>query len=385
MRRPIVLAFFLTFAHAAVLLCIRTQGSDGWIESFLQWDSAWYRDIALYGYRSTLFPPVNTVLPAAGIRFFTNTGFFPAYPLLARTAAVLLFQTSSAGLLIVSWFATWGFWTYLISLLRSWKASAETIFLTVCLIVAHPSAFYLFAGYSESLFLFAALGWLYWSNRHAILAAMHGLLMTATRITGIVLAPILVLTETRRPRHILIACIALLGAGAFFVFCARTLGQWNLYFAAQAHGWDTHPKYFFPIQPYALDTIVPFVTNLWGDIVQPYHRASVVLLPITSWLGIGVSVWAWKKKAIRHAPVSTLLLAGWIMQYVHIAGTISVGFRSMARHTMLSYIFFVLAGAFLARENKSRLFVPAGLAFFMASGTVQIILFRAFGSGLWVA
>src|SRR6266478_1825937 len=56
----------------------------------------------------------------------------------------------------------------------------------------HPAAFFLVAGYSESLFLMALLGFIYWSAAEGssakFWAAVHGIVMSATRIVGIVCA-----------------------------------------------------------------------------------------------------------------------------------------------------------------------------------------------------
>src|SRR4029453_3273517 len=70
-------------------------------------------------------------------------------------------------------------------------ARSVQIFATI-LILANPAAFFLVAAYSESLFLMALLGFIYWSAAEGrtakVLAAVHRGGMSATRIIGIVCA-----------------------------------------------------------------------------------------------------------------------------------------------------------------------------------------------------
>ena len=45
-----------------------------------------------------------------------------------------------------------------------WNVSSALQICAALLILAHPAAFFLVAGYSESLFLMALLGFVYWSS-----------------------------------------------------------------------------------------------------------------------------------------------------------------------------------------------------------------------------
>src|SRR5207302_3000051 len=77
-----------------------------------------------------------------------------------------------------------------------WNLPSGWQLLGALAILAHPAAFFLVAGYSESLFLMGLLGFLFWSGTEArgarILAAIHGIVMSATRIVGLpcALAPL---------------------------------------------------------------------------------------------------------------------------------------------------------------------------------------------------
>src|SRR5205823_11810211 len=73
-----------------------------------------------------------------------------------------------------------------------WNGSAALPIFGALLIAAHPAGFFLMAGCSESLFLMALLGFICWSTTEGggakFWAGMHGIVMSATRIVGIVCA-----------------------------------------------------------------------------------------------------------------------------------------------------------------------------------------------------
>jgi len=94
----------------------------------------------------------------------SNTAFFPAYPAIAWILHRAIGVGVENALLITAQSAAWGFWTYFFLFLRTMELPASWQLLGALLILAHPAAFFLVAGYSESLFLMALLGFLYWSG-----------------------------------------------------------------------------------------------------------------------------------------------------------------------------------------------------------------------------
>ena len=92
-------------------------------------------------------------------------------------------------LLITAQLAAWGFWTYFFLFCNRWNLRPAWKLFGALSIAAHPAAFFLVAAYSESLFLMALLGFLYWTGedswRARVLAAVHGIIMSATRIVGL--------------------------------------------------------------------------------------------------------------------------------------------------------------------------------------------------------
>src|SRR5246127_4964960 len=121
----------------------------------------------------TIVPPIDHK-----VMDVSNVAFFPAYPAIAALFRYGLNIDTGAALLITAQLAAWGFWSYFFLFCRRWNISSALQVCGALLILAHPAAFFLVAGYSESLFLMALLGFLYWSGvesrRARILAALHG-------------------------------------------------------------------------------------------------------------------------------------------------------------------------------------------------------------------
>src|SRR5205085_2011430 len=144
-------------------------------------------------------------------------------------------------------------------------------------VVAHPAAFFLVAGYSESLFLMALFGFLYWSSAEGraakFLAALHGYAMSATRIVGILCALFPVVHAVFQngwrglrevpswPRRFVPAMVvtlgATLGAGSFFFYCLVRWGRWDLYMLTQQAGWAIVPDYLAVFRPENYRCLIP--------------------------------------------------------------------------------------------------------------------------------
>src|SRR5512132_1828116 len=154
--------------------------------ALVQHDSYWFMNIIDRGYQ-TIVPPVDHKMMEV-----SNVAFFPAYPAIAALLRNAFNISTGVALLIAAQLAAWGFWTYFFLFCRRWKVARSLQICGTLLIVTNPAAFFLVAGYSESLFLMALLGFIFWSTAEGctarVLAAMHGMVMSATRIVGIVCA-----------------------------------------------------------------------------------------------------------------------------------------------------------------------------------------------------
>jgi len=142
-----------------------------------RWDAPHYVDIARHGYTAV-----------GEQRFFIV--FLPLFPLLIRLFALVTTYYEFAALL-VSNLASALASIYLFKLARldlSESAALRSVFY-FCIF---PTAYFLIAGYSESLFLLLTISCIYYARtRRWTLAGLAGMLSTATRLTGLALVPAL--------------------------------------------------------------------------------------------------------------------------------------------------------------------------------------------------
>lgn len=153
----------------------RALPDPGWHNLFTAWerfDALWFLRIAAEGYRV-----------ADG-----SAAFFPLYPLVVRVVSVLLGGHPFAAALLVSNGAFLGALLVLYSLTR-FELSERVARTTVVLLCCFPTSFFLFAPYSESLFLLLAVTALWAARRRRwSLAAAAGFGAALTRNVGIVVA-----------------------------------------------------------------------------------------------------------------------------------------------------------------------------------------------------
>ncbi|MCL4395839.1 MAG: hypothetical protein M1482_13730 [Chloroflexi bacterium] len=152
---------------------------DGWLwAAWQRWDTIWYSVIATRGYS------VNDL----------STAYFPLYPLLMRATAEFVRINDVAAGMIVSSLAALGAFVLLYRLtIEEYGERAARLTLTA--LVVFPTAFFLMAAYSESLFLFLALAaWTAARRNRWGWAGVLGALAALTRAQGMLLAlPLLAL------------------------------------------------------------------------------------------------------------------------------------------------------------------------------------------------
>lgn len=248
----IVIGFLITAAQVLFAMYWARHDTPELLLKYLslwQHDSQWYGHILKHGYRVNRFPfeaPGNNM---------AHVGFFPGYPLLSYLLKTVIRLDTRTAMLVTSQLFTVGMWTYLLMFFRRLQVRLMLQAAAIAVIVCFPSGFFLIAAYSESLFIFTLLGYLYWTTRgtpHSwFVAAGHGFVMSATRIVGAPLVVIPVLWNVLEHRSVLkvdrktvvVSVCTLLGTALFFLYCQATLGQWNAYSRAQAIGWGVLPNY----------------------------------------------------------------------------------------------------------------------------------------------
>jgi hypothetical protein len=143
----------------------------------VRWDAGWYLDIVTNGYRYA----------AADETVQQNIVFFPAYPMLTRTAGRLM-GGDMIGYVVagmtVSIAAFFGALVYLYLFVRE-RFDEDTSEYALWLIAAYPFAIFFGALYTESLFLLGTLGAFYHlTKRQYGRAALWGVVVGLTRLNG---------------------------------------------------------------------------------------------------------------------------------------------------------------------------------------------------------
>src|SRR5438034_355560 len=180
------LAVILVQLAMAVCLLAPEEPMTERYSALIQHDSYWFMNIIDRGYH-TIVPPIDHK-----VMEISNVAFFPAYPAIAALLQRVFNIGTGTALLVTAQLAAWGFWTYFFLFCRRWKLPQVLRFCGALLILANPAAFFLVSAYSESLFLMALLGFIYWSTAKGpaakAVAAIHAMGMSAARIVGVVCA-----------------------------------------------------------------------------------------------------------------------------------------------------------------------------------------------------
>src|SRR5213596_3151976 len=368
--------------------------------TLVQHDSGWFTNIIDRGYQ-TVVPPIDHKVMEV-----SNVAFFPAYPAIARLVRDALQIDTTTALLITAQLAAWGFWSYFFLFCQRWNVSPALQICGALLIAAHPAAFFLIAGYSESLFLMALLGFIYWSSADGraakVLAGLHGIVMSATRIVGLLCAAFPVVRSVfakewrgwRGPRawfHDYASAIGLtfaatLGALTFFVCCQLRWGHWDIYMLTQAAGWGIVPDYLAVFKPSSYRWLVPALNNP--------TEASQMSMTLGAVLLVGVALYELLPTIRRRAGLplrAGIYFCAAAIYYLSVSGVACVSMESMLRYEFCVHALIVLAFLNFLRQFRTppmlvRAFGIAAVALLSAAGLcVQGWYVWNFTRGNWVA
>ena len=369
-------------------------------QTLIQHDSYWFANIISRGY-DTILPPITRKMMEV-----SNVAFFPAYPSIAGALHHWAGLSINDALLITAQVAAWGFWSYFFLFCDRWKVSPLLQFFGAAAIFAHPTAFFLIAGYSESLFLMALFGFMYWSTAEGrtakLLAGLHGIVMSATRIVGIPCAafPIVrtifvngwrrlrnVRAWVRRNRAALgLTFVATTGAGAFFLYCLMRWGRWDLYMLTQESGWAIRPDYLALLKPESYRWFLPPLNEptQWSQVTVTAGVLLFVAVMVCELLPALRRRTGWQTRiAIYFAAFTTF--------YVAVSGVASVQMESMMRYQFCAHALIVLAlmhflAQFRLQHKALRALAIAAVALLCAAGlSLQSWWVWNFTRGDWVA
>ncbi len=400
--KPLLAGLGLTLLQLVMAVCLLApEGPASYrYSTLIQHDSYWFINIVDRGYH-TIVPPIDHKAMEV-----SNVAFFPAYPAIAALFHYGFNIDTRTALLIVAQLAAWGFWSYFFLLCKRWNISAPLQVCGALLILTHPAAFFLIAGYSESLFLMALLGFIYWSSEEGrtskAWAALHGVVMSATRIVGIVCAAFpLVLSVFlkgwncfREPRAwfgnhasaIRLMFAATLGALSFFIYCQLRWGHWDIYMLTQAAGWGIIPDYLAVFKPSSYRWLVPALDNP--------TEASQMSMTLGGMLFVAIAFCELLPAIRRRTGLpmrAGIYFCAAAIYYVSVSGVACVDMESMLRYEFCVHALIVLALLNYLRQFRTLpIFVRtvgiAAVALISAAGlSVQGWYVWNFTRGNWVA
>jgi hypothetical protein len=400
--RPWALGLFVTLLQVfvSVVLIAPTGPFSYRYDTLVQHDSYWFANIIDRGYETTV-PPISHKMMEV-----SNVAFFPAYPALAALLHYGLRLSIPDALLITAQAAAWGFWSYFFLFCERWNISPLLQFFGALAIIAHPTAFFLVAGYSESLFLMGLFGFMYWSTAEGraarALAVLHGFLMSATRIVGIPCAAYSLVQAVFRngwqgltePRlwgrryfpAIAVMAGATLGAGAFFLYCLVRWGRWDLYMLTQHSGWAIIPDYMAVFKPSSYRWLVPALNNPTeaSQMTMTLGGVVLVMVMLCELIPVARRRFAWTTR------VGFYFCAA-VIYYISVSGVASVQMESMLRYQFCVHALIVLAIMHFLHQLPAppliaRVFGMAAIALLSAAGlSVQGWYVWNFTRGNWVA
>lgn len=308
----------LTFALRPDLL------SDGY-EVLCRWDCNWYRLIALNGYVAV--PRLDSLQ--------SNVAFFPAFPLVVRGVMLMTGLDFTAAALLLNTVYLMLFCLLVLSsreqlLLRSDYDAA--VFLLA--FVLAPWSIYNRVPYTEMQFNLAMLAtFVAWRREHYVAAALCGIALSATRVTGVFLPMALLVELLVRERWRILEllkkpnarfrALALmpLGGVAFYVYLGLHVGDPLANIRVQSIGWGHAIR-----NP--VETLVGIVRGMTSEGLSSAFAFSVV--------AVGLTIGALRKNV--PAPLA-------IMGLAIVSSSILSGPHGMARYALAVFPVYLLVPA----------------------------------------
>lgn len=248
------------------------QVQQNWdpIELHNRWDSYWYLDIARNGYY------------LRGEKEIANVVFFPLYPMLVRLAG----PVAGGDLVLAGWMLSSLFLVLAVVMLTRLSQEFHPDIdptLPAAFLLAYPTAFFLNAVYSESLFLFLSLSTVFWAlRRNFMIASIFAALASATRVAGVFLFVVLFIEFVQAngwramlTRRVWPLALAPLGALAFGLYHWIAFGDVFLYLKVQRFfGRDFEME--------ASDFLVRNNPDIANTVLDLAYTAGVILLGLVA-------------------------------------------------------------------------------------------------------
>jgi hypothetical protein len=270
---------------------------DSFLNRWTQWDVDLFIEIARYGYRGDPGRPPDAGLPA----------FFPGLPMLIRAVHFAI--------------PSWELSALLISLVAGGVAMVALARLArvgtgpkaVVALLLSPYAVFLFAGYSEALFLaFALPAWLLARQRRWEAATLCAMGAACVRVTGIFLAMALIvefLVASRQWRRAPWLLVPFVPVAAYTLYQWRRTGDWLAWQHAQQEGWGR--SLAWPWEAFHTTWQAAFgAHNEFSGAFRVELVAAVVGVVLTGWL---LSRRRWAEAVYVGLPLASLLTSAFYL------------------------------------------------------------------------
>ena len=237
---PIVIITIIgTFLFGLIShLVIEERFPERIIDLWNTWDVQHYVKIAMHGYSGLTVDGKNLQIV-----------FFPLYPMLIKLFS-FVFQNYIVSALIVSNLAYAAAAYYLYKLVRI-DFEKDDAYRAAIYFSVFPTAYFMHAAYTESLFLALTIGSFYYAReRRWAMSGVLGMLAAATRITGVLLIPALIIEYLAQKEFKLknikpdIIWIALIGLGllSYLVINYHISGDPFYFMEIQREHWNKSLK-----------------------------------------------------------------------------------------------------------------------------------------------
>jgi Mannosyltransferase (PIG-V) len=329
--------------------------SQLFVAGWNDWDSDYYRAIAVRGYQ---YDPVTHE---------GSVAFFPLYPMLLRLVSPLLPDPAVAGIVLSNLLLAAAM--ILLYLLVAARLGQDAAPLTLILLAAFPFAFFYSAVYTESLFLcLAVLAFFFVESDRWWLAGLVGLLAALTRLVGVALAPALLLAYLERRRfrwrsldaRLLSPALVPVGTFLYAAYLYERFGDPLAFYTSSLYAWGRHNVFV------ALET----GSQQWLDPTRLIPGDYEMVLQLNLLIAL---VWL-----LMTVPIARRLGLGYAA-FVLISTVVplSAGLESLGRYLAVLFPVFAVAAVYLRHGTVGRLAIAA-------SATLLGLLAALFATGYWI-
>lgn len=297
-----------------------------------RWDACWYERVAGLGYR-----------PGEG-----QVAFYPLYPLLMYLVGLPLDRDFALSGLIVSGLSYIAAMTGLYRLVNI-DFDEETAWRTILYLSVFPTAFFLFAPFTESLFLALSVWSIYLARRGAWMATgVVGFLAGLARLQGCLLALALAWEAIRQWRAgrgqlglVYVGALPIGGIVTFLLYGATVSGRISM--DVQRQAWGRHPE-----PPWTVIAASWGHIGERGDIFEALNLATLLLAFALLLYGayrlpFSYTVWAAPQVGLVVSQVAFFSPLMSVSRYLLVVFPIFVALALLGRHRCIHYSWMILS------------------------------------------